>query len=317
MSENLVRNILTTVVYYDVLDYPLTAFEVWKYLITKDYKSCSYDPDREYGAEKCALSEVIELLRGDELKAKIQTLNGFYFLNGRAALVNQRLRRNKIAEEKYKIVRRVVRFLRFVPYVRMIGVTGRMAMKNTEKKSDLDFFICLEAGHIFTGRTLVTMMVQLLGKRRYQDKIANRVCLNYFITTKSLEIETKTLFASSEYHFMLPVFGFKYFQKFQGANKWIEEYHGNYAPTELANAKMVYDSPTSRFIRRSGEKIFSSAALEQQLRTWQTRRIMDDSRTKKAGSLIVADEHSLVFLPDPQGPKIFEQFSERLEKLEC
>ena len=229
----------------------------------------------------------------------------------------QRLRRNKLAEEKYKIVRHAVRFLRYVPFVRMIGVTGRMAMKNTEKKSDLDLFICLEAGHIFTGRTLVTALVQLLGKRRYGDKIADRVCLNYFITTDALEIETKTLFASSEYFFMLPVFGFKYFQKFQSVNQWIKEYHGNYAPAEMANAKMIYDSRTSRAIRNFGEKIFNAGFLEEKLKNWQTRRILSDPRTKKAGSLIVADEHSLVFLPDPQGPKIFEQFSERLQKLKC
>jgi hypothetical protein len=55
--------------------------------------------------------------------------------------------------------------------------------------------------------------------------------------------------------------------------------------------------------------------LEQKLKAWQIKRIERDPRTKKAGSLIVADDDSLVFLPIPQGPKVFETFKERMENL--
>lgn len=316
MSDWLAKKILTTVTYYDVLDYPLTSFEIWRYLITKDYLSCELE--NEGSSSSCTLTEVVTCLMEDEkLKSKMETKNGFYFLRGRSALVRERIRRNKLAQEKYAIVRRVVCFLRFVPFVRMIGVTGRLAMKNTEKKSDLDFFVCLEAGHIFVGRTLVTLAVHCLGRRRHHAKIVDRVCLNYFVTTASLEIETKTLFASSEYSFMLPIFGLEYFRKFQTENcAWIREYRGNFVPAEMGNAKLVEDNALARLARQAGEWFFGSLLLEQKLKKWQTKRIADDPRTKKAGSLIVADDCSLVFLPDPQGPKVFEEFAKRLEGLD-
>jgi len=330
MQNNLSQNILATIAYYDVLDYPLTVFELGKYLISNPayaqapayVETSAGEPagrqqtvNSEQEKSKVAIVDIINELEKEELKKKLETFRGYYFLPGRKDLVAQRIERNKISEEKFKIIRRVAKLLRFVPYVRMILVTGRVAMKNADKKSDLDLLISLEKGRIFTGRTLVTLVVHLLGKRRYGKKITNRICLNYFITTNSLEIEMQDLFASSEYFFAVPLFGFDYFQKFQEANSWIGKYHENYLPARLPNLKLVADNYFSKIIRTAGEKIFGWDFLERKLSSWQIRRINADPRTKKAGSLIVADDKSLVFLPDPQGPKVFEAFKLRMEKL--
>ncbi|HAI74046.1 MAG TPA: hypothetical protein DCS28_03320 [Candidatus Moranbacteria bacterium] len=301
MPNSLSKKILSTIAYYDILDYPLTVFETWKYLIGEQQN------------KKINLREIILELETDEVKKNIESYRGYYFLRGRKDSVKQRIERNKISEGKYKIARRAVWFLRFAPFVRMILVTGRLAMKNVDKKSDIDFLVCLESGHIFIGRTFVTLITHLLGKRRYGDKITNRICLNYFITASSLEIETQDLFASSEYFFAVPIFGFEYFQKFRQANGWIKKYHENYIPAEIANLKVIQDDFFSRLIRKVGELIFGFNFLEQKLKTWQTERIMNDPRTKKSGSLIIADDNSLVFLPDPQGPKVFEAFKKKMK----
>lgn len=317
MSSPLSQNILATICYYDVLDYPLTVFEIWKYLISsQESVNLAY---RQAGSEqqkdKTVLADIISELENEELKKQIETYRGFYFLLGRESLVAKRIERNKISEEKYKIIRRVVWFLRAVPFVRMILVTGRVAMKNADRKSDLDLLVCLEKGHIFIGRSLVTLAVQFLGKRRHGKKITNRICLNYFLTTESLEIEMQDLFASSEYSFAVPIFGFDYFQKFQKANSWILKYRANYLSGKTAHLKLIRDSYFSKLIRTMGEKIFGFNFIEQKLKIWQTKRIACDPRTKRAGSLIVANDDSLVFLPEPQGPKVFEKFKGRMEKL--
>ncbi len=299
----MIKKIIKTIAYYDILGYPLTVFEIWKYLIS------------EQGQNKITLADIISELETEEIKKNIEEYRGYYFLRGRKNLVMQRIERNKISEGKYGIIKRAVWFLRFAPFVRMILVTGRLAMKNADKKSDLDILVCLESGRIFTGRSFVTLIAHLLGKRRYGNKITNRICLNYFITTGYLEIETQDLFASSEYSFAVPIFGFEYFQKFQQANSWIKKYHENYTPEKTANLKLIKDSFFSRLIRQSGEFVLSAGwrinFLEQKLKSWQTKRIMNDPRTKKAGSLIIANDNSLVFLPDPQGPKVFEEFKEK------
>lgn len=308
MSSNLSKHILTTIAYYDVLGYPLTAFEAWKYLT-------AISNDNDADSIKHSLADVINELESEKLKKFVAERHGFYFLKGRAQLVEQRIRRNKIAQKKYRILLRAVRWLRFVPYVRLIAVTGRLAMKNTQAESDLDLLVVLKHGKIFTGRTLVTLLTHLLGKRRYKDKIADRICLNYFVTDKSLEINLKDLFSSSEYAFIFPVFGFETFREFQRKNDWIKKYKINYQTQEAANLKLIKDAPAAKFARKIGEALLDLGFIEKNLKKWQVRRIMNDPRTHRKRSLIIADDESLVFLPKPQSPRVFEKFQKRVKEL--
>ena len=309
MSESLTKHILTTIVYYDVMDYPMTGFEIWKYL-TKINNSEAVEEDQKYG-----LLDVLQALDEDKLKKHIEEFRGFYFLRGRQKLVSQRIRRNKIAEKLYRTILGVAKVLRFAPFVRMLAVTGRLAMKNTQEKSDLDLMVVLKHGKIFTGRIIVTLIVHILGKRRHDGRIADRVCLNYFITTKSLEINLKDIYSSSEYSFILPIFGFKIFRKFQMKNRWIRNYKVNYDIDEIANLKMLKDDYLIRFIRKMGEGILKFDFIEKALKGWQINRINKNPKTHQPGSIIIANDESLIFLPEPQGPIIYEKFKEKLSSL--
>jgi len=200
-KENIRKNILSTIIYYNVLNFPLTSFEVWKYLTIGNEK-------KETGNDKqsCSLSDVVEILEDKELEKHIEEFRGFYFLKGRKDLVEQRLQNDKNSIVKYKIAKKVAKWLGEVPFVRMIAVTGTVAMRNSEKGSDIDFLVVLKKGRIWTGRLLVTLAVQLLGRRRHGKKVKNRICLNYFITTESLRIKRQDLFAANEYSFIYTIF---------------------------------------------------------------------------------------------------------------
>jgi predicted nucleotidyltransferase len=292
------------------MDYPMTSFEIWKYLFQLEKKD-----SKDQSGSDMSLPLIAEELEGEKLKKIIEEYHGFFFLKGRKSLVDQRINRNKISESKIRILLKVTKILRFVPYVRMIAVTGRMAMKNAEEKSDLDVLIVIKEGRIFTGRTLVTLAVHLMGKRRYRGKIANRVCLNYFITTNSLEISMKDMYSSSEYYFMLPLFGKETFRKFQKDNRWISEYKANYQETSADNLKTIEDDFLSAKIRYIGEKIFTFNFIEKILKTWQIKRINKNPKTNQIGSMVVASDEALVFLPNPQGPKIYDKFKEKISSL--
>jgi predicted nucleotidyltransferase len=309
------KHILTTIAYYDVLDYPLTSFEIWKYLTTISKFQYPISNNNRLEEKRYSLHEIISELENNNLKKFIEEYRGFYFLKGRKGLVEQRMKRGKLAEEKYKILLKVAKILRFAPYMRMIAVTGRMAMKNTEEKSDLDLLVVLKHGKIFTGRTLVTLLVHLLGKRRYKGKIADRVCLNYFVTTRSLEINLKDLYASSEYYFIQPLFGFEVFHEFQAANKWIREYKINYKPDDLPGLKMLKDTLLTKIAKRTGEIILKPDFIEKILKNWQIKRIAKNPKTHQPGSVIMANDETLIFLPRPQGPKVYDKFQEKLGAL--
>lgn len=307
-SPELEKNILASLAYYDVMGYPMTSFEIHKYF-TK------FGQPNEAEDGQVDLLEIINVLESEKLKKFIEEYRGFYFLKVRKNLVEQRLERNKIAESKFKILLKTARWLRFIPFVRMIAATGSLAMKNTESQSDLDILVVLKRGKIFTGRTMVTLAVHLLGRRRYGNKITNRICLNYFITEKSLEINLKDAFSASEYSFIFPLFGFSVFQKFQEENNWIKNYKPNYRADDIPNLKLLPDTPAAKTFRQIGEKIFNFDFIEQQLKRWQVKRIANDPRTKKAGSMIIANDDMLVFLPEPQSPEVFGKFKKKLEGL--
>lgn len=307
-SKDISKNILATIAYYDVFSYPMTSFEIWKYLTRADY----YEKGN---GKKTELYQIVKELKQEPLVRFIEEYNGFYFLKGRRELVDRRIESAKISFSKARRLRMVISLLRFVPFVRMIGITGRLAMKTARPKSDWDLLTVIEAKHIWMGRTLVTLVSHFLGKRRYGKKIHDRVCLNYFITTDNLEISTKDLYSANEYFFIRPVFGLATFRKFQLKNRWISAIKPQYMLSEIEPVNMVHDNFFSEGIRSIGEKILGFAFLENILRTLEKKKIMKNPKTHREGSFIRASDEALVFLPEIKGPKIFDKFKKRIDEL--
>ncbi len=299
MTDNLSKNILSTIAYYDVMDYPMTAFEIWKYLI----------------GESCTLADVIRELEKEEMRKYIGEFRGFYFLKGKENLVEKRIERNKISNMKLKKARKIIFWLRFVPFVKMIAVAGRVGAKNSCNGSDIDMLIVFKRGKIFTGRFLATALVHFLGKRRYADKVANRICFNHFVSDE-MSISVQDLYSSHNYVFITPLFGADLFRKFLEKNQWIKNYRSNFSFLEN-NLKEIKDTKISLKIRTHLEKIFSSSRIEKKLKKWQSEKIKKNPLTEKKGGMIICSEAELAFWPDfeNQGPKIFEKFQENLAKL--
>jgi len=309
MSDALNKNILATIIYYDGLNYPLTSFEVWKYLIRSDYYAHGSEP------AGVSLAEITDRLQDKGIAKFIEHENGFHFLKGQRHLVKRRIALGKISAGKMKRLQHIVFWLRFVPFVRMIGVTGALAMKNAKMKSDWDLLIVLKYGKIWTGRTLVTLAVHMFKKRRHGSKIADRLCLNFFVTDQSLEVITKDLFSANEYMFLFPLFGWETFLKFQMRNRWIADMKPSYALCEIPPLKTLVDSNASRSIRHVGELVFSARWIESWFRKVEKKRIMKNPKTHQEGSLVYANDDALIFLPDPHGPKVFEKFKEKIQEM--
>jgi hypothetical protein len=307
MENQTAKNILATVAYYDELDYPLTPFEIWKYLVSFNIKN-----------ETCnniSLADILKELEEGKIRRFIQEKNGFYFLRGREILLQKRLRKNKISMAKIKNLKKIIQFLKFIPFVRMVAITGRLAMKNAERESDWDLLIVLKAGHIWIGRTFVTLFLHLIGKRRHGKKIRDRVCLNHFITDESLETKIQGLFASGEFSFMLPLFGGDVFEKFRKANEWIKKYHPNYATEEFGCHRLIRDTKISIQMRKVGEYVFGWNFLENFLRRIEKEKIEKNPLTQKEGGFILATDEALVFLPEPQGMDMLEKVYNKLQTL--
>lgn len=305
MSYFVGKNIVATVTYFDVMDFPVTAFEIWKHLI-------EYDRDVNHVDHPVSLGTIWSMLHSEQFSQRIVEKNGLYFLPGREALVSQRIQREKLSVEKLRGMRRLARILQYVPYVRMIGATGSLAMKHGTVGSDWDMFVVLRARRIWMGRTVLTGLLHAIGKRRHGKKISNRACLNYFITEDNLEIATKDLYSAHEYRYLIPLLAFPLFQIFELKNRWIKRYQPNYSLSVLPNRWLVREGDWVKPVRNFFERWLDFLRLEWWLGSWQKKKIARNPKTHLEGSLVQATDRALVFLPRPRGPKVFEKFKQRL-----
>lgn len=217
--SGLEKSILRTVVYFDLGAYPLTANEVWQFLhkeIVGDFKT---------------LFKSLEDLKN---KNFIDEKYGYYFLSGRVELVEKRRAQLVISELKLKKARRAVKFIRGVPFLKAIFVCNTVAAGTAIKDSDIDFFIITEKNRLYIVRFFTNLILRLFGLRTYGHKIADRICLSFFIDDQNLNLE-KLKAVPEDLHFaywiaqMVPVYDSQnYFKRFLSANYWIKKYIPNF-----------------------------------------------------------------------------------------
>lgn len=303
MVTPLRKNILATLTYYDVLEFPLTTFEVRKYLMNY----------HNYGErENITLVEVYKKLQALHEEGKIATKNGFWFFPGREKRVEERIAREKISIAKLKKMRRLVALLRHLPFIRMIGATGSLSIRHGARGSDWDMFIVLEEKALFTGRLLLTLFLQLIGKRRHGVKIVDRACLNYYTGSKSLTVRLQDWYAAHEYQVMVPLFQTFALDTFYRANSWLLNFRSQAHLPVTRHRLELSDTAAIKKWRETFEKLLFIPTLEKRFAHYQKKKIAHNPATSREGACIIADEHSLVFFPEPRGPKVFEQFQKRL-----
>ena len=294
---SLEKSILATLVYYDVLDQPLVNWEIFKYLINY------------LVAKPLSMLEVLDILENSsELNKYISQKNGFYFLKNREEIIELRIKRQIISDRKWKKARRIIRFLQIIPYIRMVAVSGSLAMNNTKEESDIDLLIITKSGRIWTCRALVTLYFHIIGQRRHGKLTKNRFCLNHYITDKSLKIPHKSLYNAQTYAHLVPIWQKEgLYNKFQKYNSWIKEYLVNY-PIEK---KGYLDTKSKKYVLdiQFGDK------LEYFLRNLQEKKIKKEPLTYKAGGRVVFNDNQLEFHPNSPEKNILRKYNQKMKEL--
>jgi len=303
------KSILATVSYYDIFDYPLTGFEIWRYLVLSE----------ESKNNKFTAGELFEVITGGGgLKNKISQKHGFYFLVGREGIVEKRLWRKKLADEKWKKMKKVFELVVLVPFVRGIFISGSLAMENSKNDSDIDIIVVAKYGRIWTVRTLMTALTTVLGVRRHGNKTEDRICLNHYITDESLQIPFESLYNAESYVHLTNLYkeDKNIFHLFQEQNGWIRNYLTNYKISELGSVRSIdknrffvftskiFEVILSGFLGNKIEKIFTSV---------ESRRIERDALYKKSGGRITIDDSQLEFHPDSHENFIIPEFNRRMK----
>lgn len=196
-----------TVAYADIFAYPLTDDDVYYWFI------------RTTPPRNIRLRRVKGIIKRD----------GFMILKGRQSILSSLKKRIRYSRHKWGLARSAGGYLRFIPSIKLVGVTGGLSMRNADRHDDIDFIIITAAGTLWITRFMAVVLLDILHRRRKPDdkNVANKICLNMFMSEDALRLGPKEqdLFAAHEILQMEPLWARgNTYKTFLSSNAWVKTF---------------------------------------------------------------------------------------------
>jgi hypothetical protein len=234
--------ILETLAYSDVFDYPLRLDELHRYLSlsvsVEELHRALEDPDKRIG-----------------------TQNGFYFLAGRQSLVGVRQKRNETSRGALQRAAHYGRILGRLPFIRMVGLTGSLAVANCDDAADLDYMLVAAHGRVWTARAFALLF------GRATAIFGHTLCPNLIISEQVLEWPQRDLYSARELCQMVPIFGGEVYSRLRQANAWIKALLPNAGDAPGSNS-----IPSVHFLWRASVEFPLRQSLWDPLEAWEMER---------------------------------------------
>ena len=231
VPSRLQRDVLLTLLYSDLFDYPLDRDQLARLLVGP----C------EDGRE---LQRALDGLDGVVLESE----EGFLHLEGRSELVGLRRDRALRAEHRWHGAARFARLLRHVPFLRMVAVSGSQAVDNPRADSDVDFFL------ITAPRRLWLVQACTMTLRRLARLLGVHACPNYFLSSDALEVQPPNLYTAREIAQTVPLWGQEAYAEFRRANRWVAGFLPNLGDEARVSDHAIGDGGRVP-LRRAAERI--------------------------------------------------------------
>jgi hypothetical protein len=103
----------------------------------------------------------------------------------------------------------------------MVALSGSLAHLNAEGSADLDLFVIVAPGRVWSVTLAVLVISRLLGWRQ-------RMCLNYVISERAMTIEPADLFSANQIIHLRPIVGHDVFETFVDANPFVKKFYPNF-----------------------------------------------------------------------------------------
>jgi hypothetical protein len=255
------KEVLKIISYFSFFDYPPNFEEIYTFL-----------------GKKAAKKKVEEALKSLERQKKIKKIEDLkkvirYWLQvtskdtvgeystrreaGKLKFQNSKLKTKKynqkylFSQEKLQNwrVRLYLKILSFFPQIKLIGLSGSLAMMNAGKNDDIDLFIITAKKRLFTGRIIALFLAEVLGLRKKFGKnkkspkifrfypmkadladLSEKVCLNLFFDESDLAVPDfkRNEYVAHEVLQMKPIVNKdSVYERFLAANSWVFEVFPN------------------------------------------------------------------------------------------
>lgn len=194
-TDPLEHAILETLAYSDIFDYPLTLDELHKFLTVS--------------AEKREIAESVSRMDGVSVK------DGYFFLTDHPEIVEVRRQREAGSRDAFARAMFYGRIIGKLPFVRMVALTGSLAMLNLSKNKDMDYMLVTKSGRVWTARAFALLF------GRFVRLFGDVICPNVIVSETALEWGTRNLYTAREFAQMIPISGVEVYRRLRVVNSWV------------------------------------------------------------------------------------------------
>ena len=192
----------TSIKYHEIFDYKLTKEELLKW---------------QYKKEKPSIKGVTSI------KSKV------------------RVEREKYSKPKLEIAKKAAKLISKIPTVKFVGITGSLAMMNSNRESDIDLMIITKMNTLWISRLsilLILLILRIPFRRSGVRDEKNKLCLNMWLDEADLiwNKKDRNIYTAHEIAQIVPLYNKdNTYEKFLHLNRWILEFWPN--SVEIRNPK--------------------------------------------------------------------------------
>jgi|AntRauTorckE6833_2_1112554.scaffolds.fasta_scaffold00174_19 hypothetical protein len=279
-STNLNKAIVSTIAFFDVFSYPLSAFEVFKYL----------QIDTSY-------FKIIQALEDLEERNIISSKNSFYCLKGKETNFEIRQKRYNYTKEKINIAKKWSKVFKLFTGLKLIALSNSIGSYNLREGGDIDLFIVTKRNRIWTTRFTLALIGKIFNLRPSPENEKNKLCLSFFVSEANLNLENYT--KENDFYFFYWLVNLSsvydednYLDKLLEENTWLKKYLPNYfkifkSPKEGNDVKDIGEKAES-----STDRSDSNGIIENYLKKIQWRLFPQEIKEKanKGKEVLINDE---------------------------
>lgn len=168
--------ILRTAGWFFLFEQPLTAFELWKWML---------QPDRRY-----TLGEIVGALEQSAwLKDRLVYEDGWIALAKAdlSAWISERQCRRQLADRKFRRLRRAARWFSRLRSVEAVFACNSLAWEHTRDNSDVDLVVVASPGAVWSTRLSLVAPAAMVGARPSAGRTQqDPLCFSCFVSTDAL-----------------------------------------------------------------------------------------------------------------------------------
>ncbi|MBC7696508.1 MAG: nucleotidyltransferase domain-containing protein [Burkholderiales bacterium] len=196
------KDVLKTLLYFDVFNYPLKFNEVFYNMPVRISKE--------------DLSDNLQCLIEEGF---IKEEKSFYLLSSSSVdIIDRRLKGNAEASETmhkaYYFSKKIASF----PFISGVCISGSLSKNYYDEHSDIDYFVITKANRLWICRMVFILYYKTLSKKE-----KNNYCLNYFISEADLLIPDKNDFVATELAYLLPTVNYSMYKRVLKENSWYKK----------------------------------------------------------------------------------------------